>query len=142
MDRKKQKAFHTTRTLIIGILGLVLLIGAMIYAWTTNRPAIREGSKDITVQVVDQAGETVTYHHKTDAFFLQQALKEIDTLTIDGEESDTGLFILSVNGLRADYELDGAYWSLFVNGEYATSGIETQSIHDGDTFTLQYELAQ
>ena len=141
MDRRKRKAFHTTRALIIGLLGLALLIGAMIYAWTTNRPAVKEGSKAIVVQVVDNEDKTVTYNHKTDAFFLMQAMEEIDNLHIDGEDSTYGMFIKSVNGLQAVYELDNAYWSVYVNGEYATQGVDTQPVNDGDTYTLQYEPA-
>lgn len=141
MDRRKRKAFHTTRAMIIGLLGLALLLGAMIYAWTTNRPAVKEGSKTIVVQVADNEGKTVTYNHKTDAFFLMQALDEIEGLQIEGEDSTYGMFIKSVNGLQAVYELDNAYWSLYVNGEYATHGVDTQPVTDGDTFTLQYEPA-
>ena len=141
MDRRKRKAFHTTRAMIIGILGLVLLIGAMVYAWSTNRPDIKEGSKSITVQVVDDKGEITTYTHKTDAFFLMQALEEIDGLMIEGDEGDYGLYIKSINGLRAVYELDNAYWGIYVNGEYATQGVDTQPVADGDTFKLSYEPA-
>lgn len=141
MDRRKRKAFHTTRAMIIGLIGLVLLVGAMVYAWSTNRPAVKEGSKAIVVQVVDDQGKTTTYHHKTDAFFLMQALDEIEGLIIEGEDSTYGMFIKSVGGLRAVYELDNAYWSVYVNGEYATKGVDTQPVNDGDTFTLQYEPA-
>lgn len=141
MDRRKRKAFHTTRAMIIGIVGLALLIGAMVYAWTTNRPDIKEGSKSITVQVVDDQGETTTYTHKTDAFFLMQALKEIDGLNIEGDEGDYGMYIKSINGLQAVYEIDNAYWSIYVNGAYATQGADTQPVADGDTFKLSYEPA-
>jgi len=141
MDRRKRKAFHTTRALVIGIVGLALLIGAMVYAWTTNRPDIKEGSKSITVQVVDDQGETTTYTHKTDAFFLMQALKEIDGLNIEGDEGDYGMYIKSINGLQAVYEIDNAYWSIYVNGAYATQGVDTQPVADGDTFKLSYEPA-
>ena len=145
MKRKKRtykRSSYTTRALIVGILGLALLIGAMVYAWTTNRPAVKEGSKAIVVQIVDDQGKTTSYAHKTDAFFLMQALDEIDGLTIEGEDSDYGLFIKSVNGLQAVYELDNAYWSIYINGEYATQGADTQPVSDGDTFTLKYEPAQ
>ena len=141
MDRRKRKTFHTTRAMIIGLIGLALLIGAMLYAWTTNRPDIKEGSKSITVQIVDDKGETTTYTHKTDAFFLMQALEEIDGLKIEGDEGDYGMYIKSINGLRAVYELDTAYWGIYVNGEYATHGVDTQPVTDGDTFKLSYEPA-
>ena len=48
----------------------------------------------------------------------------------------------TVNGVRADYTLDGAYWSFLVNGEYSSYGIDTQPIEDGDTFSIVYTLAE
>ena len=51
-------------------------------------------------------------------------------------------FVTQVNGLRADYTLDGAYWSFYINGEYCMEGVDSQPIADGDAFTIQYELAQ
>lgn len=142
MDRNMRKQFHMTRNLIIGIVALLVLIGAMVYAWTTNRPSLQQGSKIITVQVVDDTGKTTDYSHKTDAAYLRQALEEIEGLTLEGDESDYGLYVKVVNGVRAVYETDGAYWSFYINGEYSTESVDTQPVTDGDAFTIQYERAQ
>ena len=47
-----------------------------------------------------------------------------------------------VNGLRADYDEDGAYWSFYVNDEYCNYSIDEQPVNDGDSFAIKYELAQ
>ena len=40
-----------------------------------------------------------------------------------GDEGNYGLYITHVNGIRADYDLDGGYyWSIAVGGETAMSG--------------------
>ena len=142
MDQNQKKAFHTKRTVVIGIIALVVLIGAMLIAYFTNRPETQEGSKAITVSVVDNEGASTEYELKTDAEYLRQALEEIDGLTVEGEESTYGLYVKTVNGLTADYDADGAYWSFYVNGEYCTEGVDTQPVLDGDSFTIQYETAQ
>lgn len=99
-----------------------------------------EGKYRITVEVVDDQGETKSYQSSTDAEVLYDALLEIDGLTLDGYESDYGYYITGVNGLTADYDTDGAYWSLYVNREYASYGIESQPVADGDTYRLAYEV--
>ena len=43
-----------------------------------------------------------------------------------------------VNGVKADYTADGAYWAFFVNGEYCNYGIEEQPVLDGDVFSIVY----
>lgn len=141
MDKQARKKFHTTRALVIGIVALVVLIGAMLYAWVTNRQQPVEGSKSITVAVIDNEGQQTDYSLKTDAEYLRQALEEIDGLTIEGEESAYGLYVKTVNGLTADYDTDGAYWSFYINGEYCTEGVDSQPVTDGDAFTIQYESA-
>ena len=49
--------------------------------------------------------------------------------------------VTTVNGLRADYVLDGAYWGFFVNDEYCSYGIEQQPVENGDVFSIVYTLA-
>lgn len=99
-----------------------------------------EGKYKITVEVVNDQGETKSYESSTDAEVLYDALLEIDGLTLDGYESDYGYYITGVNGLTADYDADGAYWSIYVNGEYGSYGVDSQPVADGDTYRLAYEV--
>lgn len=98
-------------------------------------------SKNITVKVVDDKGEETVYTLSTDQEFLRGAIEEIAELKVEGTESDYGLMIDTVNGLRADYALDGAYWSIYVNGEYGMYGVDTQPVTDGDEYSLVYTKA-
>lgn len=117
------------------LLALTVLAGAL---------AACGGSKDgkyhITVEVLDDQGDVKSYESSTDAEVLYDALLEIDGLTLDGYESDYGYYITAVNGVTADYDKDGAYWSLYVNGEYSSFGVESQPVADGDTYRLAYEV--
>ena len=96
--------------------------------------------------MIDKATETIPPQMQT--LSLRERLDVPDRLTysyqkgdltIDAEESAYGLYIKGVNGLTADYAADGAYWGIYVNGEYGQFGIESQPVADGDAFSLVYE---
>ena len=97
-----------------------------------------EGKYSITVEVKDADGNVSSYTGKTDAEVLSEAIADIDGVTLEGYDSDYGFFITAVNGIEADEE--GAYWAVYVNGEYGMYGIDTQPVADGDTYTLAYEV--
>ena len=45
----------------------------------------------------------------------------------------------TVNGITADYDTDGSYWAFYVNGEYASSGVDSTPVVDGDTYSFKVE---
>lgn len=94
----------------------------------------------VTIEVKGADGSVSTFTGNTDAEFLMGAIEDIEGVTIDGYESDWGYYITTVNGTVADYDADGAYWSIYVNGEYGMNGVETQPVADGDVFTFAYEV--
>ena len=100
-----------------------------------------EGAKNITIEVV-MADETSTvYEVNTDGECLIDAMNEADGLTYEGEEGMYGLSISSINGVRADYTLDGAYWAFYEGEEYCNYGVSEQPIEDGDSFSIVYTVA-
>ena len=135
-------AKKTNKKLWLGIGIVVVLVAALalIYANFGAKPVA--GSKSITIEVVNKAQEVTAYELKTDAEFLRQAIEEVEGLTVTGTESQYGLMVDTVNGERADYTLDGAYWSFTVNREYSNYGIDTQPVMDGDVFGIIYTPAQ
>ena len=94
------------------------------------------GEKVITVDVVDGDGNVTTFTITTEEEFLRGALEQEQL--IEGEESAYGLYVKYVNGIRADYDKDGAYWALSKDGEALMSGVDTTPIEDGDHFELTY----
>ena len=99
-----------------------------------------DGKMSITVEVKDADGNVSSYTGKTDAENLYDAIADVDGVTLDGYESDYGFYITAVNGITADFETDGAYWSIYVNGEDGAYGVESQPVADGDTYTFAYEV--
>lgn len=135
-DRKK---------IIIGAVILIVLLAAFAVIYVVFGPKAAQGSKEYILKVVDDNGETTEYTGHTDAEYLRGALEELeksDDLTIEGEESDYGLFIDTVNGVTADYSKDKAYWALYVNGEYGNYGVDSQPLTDGDIYSLVYEIVK
>ena len=130
----------TNKKVIIGVVALVAVIAVLAVVYSAFRAKPVECSKEITIEVIDNEQETTAYELRTDAEYLRQAMEEAEGLTFSGTESEFGLMIDTVNGVYADYNADGAYWSIYVNGEYGQYGIDSQPVLDGDTFTIQYEV--
>ncbi len=126
---------------IIGVAVVVILIAALAVMFILFREKPVEGSKNITIEVVNSLSESKLYELSTDAEYLRQAIEETEGLIVEGEETEYGLSVSAVNGERADFTLDGAYWGFYVNGEYCNYGVDTQPVEDGDAFKIEYTPA-
>jgi hypothetical protein len=67
-------------------------------------------------------------------------MEETEGLTFDGTMGPYGLMLEKVNGEKAVYEEDNAYWSILVDGEYGMNGIDSQPVTDGTEYRLVYTL--
>lgn len=132
----------TNRKAVIGIVALAAAVALLAVVFFVFREKPVEGSKAITIEVVDNEQKSVTYDVKTDAEYLRQAMGEAKGLEFSGTESEYGLMVTTINGITADYNVNGAYWSFYVNGGYCNYGIDTQPILDGDAFRIEYTPAQ
>ena len=91
-----------------------------------------EGSKTFTF-VVQVEENIVTFTIHTDAETVGKAL--LDLGLIEGEDSQWGLYVKKVNGMLADYDVDGTYWAFYENGEYA-NGVDATNVTDGYTYSF------
>lgn len=98
---------------------------------------VGEGSKCMTVEVVDAEGAKVRFTVNTEKETVGEALQELGIL--DGEEGDYGLYVKSVNGITADYQADGSYWAFYVDGVYAMTGVDMTNIEADTVYTLRVE---
>ena len=104
----------------------------------TEDTELGEGANAITFECTAE-DRTVTFTIHTDAEHLRAALE--DSGLIAGDESEFGMYVKTVNGMSADYEADGYYWSLYVDGEYATTGVDTTPVTDGGSYAFVREAA-
>lgn len=137
-----REAKKSKKKVIIGVAALAAVAALMAVVFFVFREKPVEGSKQVTIEVVNQAQETTSYTVRTEAEYLRQAMEEADGLTFSGTESEYGMMVDTVNGERADYTLDGAYWYFYVNGGECYYGIDTQPIEHGDTFSIVYTPAR
>lgn len=124
-----------TKILIAAVLVLVLA-ASMLGIYLATRPDPVQGGKKITVEVVHGDGREVEFNYRTDCAYLGEVL--LAEGLVKGEQGEYGLYITNVDGENAIYEENGAYWALYCNGEYATTGADTTPLHDGDVFRLAY----
>jgi len=96
-----------------------------------------EGATSFDLTVVDGDGNESAFTVNTDETTVGAALLALDFIA--GEEGEMGLYIESVNGITADYNVDGTYWAFYINGEYATSGVDTTDIAADTDYMLKVE---
>lgn len=142
MTTKSMKKSVFTRILSLSLLLVVMLLavscverkGAWENATYTTDKTFGEGSKTVTVTVTAEE-QSVTFTIHTDAEFLEEALVENEL--VDGDESAFGLYIKYVNGIRADYDLDGGYyWGLTKDGKATDYGAGSAPVTDGAAYGL------
>lgn len=126
------------KKLLVVVLALTLVVGAMFGLYMATRPETAAGAKTITVTVVHGDGSSKDFSYNTDEEYLGPVLLA-ENLVV-GEMGPYGLVISAVDGEEAVWEVNGAYWALFVGDEYATTGADTTPVYDGSTFRLEYTI--
>lgn len=96
-----------------------------------------EGEHQFTFTVTDADGKETVFEIHTDKTKVGEAL--LDLNLIAGDEGAYGLYVKTVNKITADYEKDKTYWAFYVDGEYATTGVDTTDITEGVTYSFKVE---
>ena len=94
-----------------------------------------KGATQFSFIVVDKDGNKTAFLINTDKTTVGDALLELDLIA--GDESEYGLYVKTVNGVTLDYDKDQMYWAFFVNGEYATSGVDTTDIDENAEYKFE-----
>ncbi len=137
----------TIKTTISLVLVILFILGLAACNKTTNEDSLWEnayytadttlGSGENTFEIEVKAGEkaitfTISSNEKTvGAAMVEQGL-------ISGDNGDYGLYVKNVNGITADFDVDQSYWAFNIDGEYATSGVDTTEIKEGVKYQLVY----
>lgn len=101
----------------------------------TENTQLGEGEKTLLLEVL--AGEkSVLFTVLSDCATVGEALTGCDL--ISGEEGPYGLYIKTVNGITADYDINQSYWAITKGGEYMSTGVDSTEFADGDKFELTY----
>lgn len=96
-----------------------------------------EGQTKFAFTVVDKDGNEAAFEIHTDKEMVGEALTELNLIA--GDESEYGLYVKTVNGITVDYDKDGVYWAFYVDGKYASSGVDTTPVTEGASYSFKVE---
>ena len=101
-----------------------------------NAPTVKgEGATVFYFNVVDKDGNETKFEIHTDKTTVGEALLELGL--IEGEEGAYGLYVKKVNGITADYNVDGTYWAFYEGDDYGMTGVDLTEIKAGATYAFK-----
>ena len=115
-------------TVLIAVMAL-MAAGCGSKSAETTAPGV-----SFTFVVTDLEGNESTFDITTSKATVGEAL--LDEGLIVGEDSEYGLYVTSVNGLAADWDNDQTYWAFYIDGEYATTGVDATEVTEGATYSF------
>lgn len=104
---------------------------------TSTATVLGEGEKEFLFTVVDAEGKETEFIINTNEKTVGKALMDLEL--INGEDSTYGLYVKTVNGITLDYDKDGKYWAFYINGQYASSGVEKTDIEPDSKYMFKAE---
>lgn len=143
LNSKSSKVLVITIGVLVLLASIAVLLG--IYSFFKEKPqtpnagpsdsgSVSYEAKNIVIEVVDKNSNITKYEITTHADYLERAMNEAEGLTYETKDG----MVMVVNGVRADYVLDGAYWGFFVNDNYCNYGIADQPVNNKDRFRIVY----
>ena len=57
---------------------------------------------------------------------------------IAGDAGQFGLMVTEVNGIVADWDVNGSFWAFFIDGDFAMTGVDATYIEPGVTYAFVY----
>ena len=106
-------------------------------AETAEATDIGEGNTEFAFEVVLEDGTTTLYNVHTDEKTVGAALLGVNLIA--GDDSEYGLDVTTVDGVTADYDKDGTYWAFYIDGEYASTGVDSTDVVPGSTYSFKVE---
>lgn len=105
-----------------------------------NGDTLGTGAVNFTVEVVDADKQQTTFTVQTDEETVGAALQKLGV--VEGEDSQYGLYVKTVNGITADYDKDGTYWAFYIDGQYAQTGVDMTAVTAGSVYRFAVESMQ
>jgi len=99
-----------------------------------NPEDIGEGETTFLFKVTDGDGKVTSWNVSTDEKTVGAALVEVEL--IEGDAGEYGLMVIYVNGIRADFNEDGAWWKFQIDGEDSMVGVDSTDIEEGVTYAF------
>ena len=115
-----------------------IVLDEAIHEGTASNPILLGvGETKFQFVMVTDNGTERYFDVSTNAKTVGDAL--LATGVIEGEDSEYGLYVKKVCGITADYNENKTYWAFYVNGEYATTGVDKTEIVPNATYMFKVE---
>ena len=69
---------------------------------------------------------------------LQKYFTDCGIMSRRAAEKEIAEGRVKVNGVTADYNVDGSYWAFYIDGAYAMTGLDDTPIDENATYSLVY----
>ena len=122
-----------TKITVITAIALVVVIALAAGAYFMTRPETNEGAKTITFTVIDKEKVEKPFTIETDEEYLANALVNEGIIIYN----ESGLYT-TINGITADYNVDGGWWAVYEGGKMASVGLNELPIQDGGEYEAVY----
>ncbi len=122
---------------LLSVLLCVVLMLALLCGCTPKEDNTNLEPKSFVLEVVYEDGKSEEMELTSTEKFVGTAL--IKEGIIEGEDGKYGMYIKSVNGVEADFDKTGTYWAFYIDGEYATTGVDKTEIKDNAKYSLKVE---
>ncbi len=119
-----------------GVTAAETEVGTVTETPDPNAPTVKgEGATTFYFNVVDKDGAETKFEIHTDKTIVGDALLELGL--IEGEAGPYGLYVKKVNGITADYDVDGTYWAFYIGDDYGMTGVDLTEIEAGATYAFK-----
>lgn len=105
------------------------------YADYVDDTILGEGKNFFKCTVTLSTGH-VTFIINTNKETVGDAL--VENKLIDGTKGQYGLYVDTVNGIKADYDKDKSYWAFYIDDTLATTAVDKTKIERGKQYSLVY----
>jgi len=96
---------------------------------------VGEGNTQFTFKVIDMDEKETVFTVKTDETTVGAAL--LNAGLIAGDTTEYGLYVKTVNGVVADYDVDQTFWGFYIDDEFASTGVDSTTINPESVYTFK-----
>ena len=142
MGKKRRKTKMKNFRKISALLLAVMMIALSCLFVACGEKEV-EKKYSITVIVVNDKAEEKTFNIKTDRENLADALldeKLVEANLVSGSESEWGLMIDTVDGLKADFAANKSWWALYDGDKMSEVGASSLQLKDGGVYKFVYTI--
>ena len=129
------------KTKILAVILLIAMIAALAMSLYSCEKAdentLGKGKTTFKLDITDDKGVTTAYTIKTNEKTVAAALQHKDVKLIASDNTVDNFN--TVNGMKADWEADSAYWAFFIEGEWAMDSAFNTDVVEGANYAFKYE---